>query len=231
MKKNIVIVILAIISLCLAGYIVYDKNNDKEENNEKQINNKIEYTIKETSIIGTINDMHKYQVVPISIADSDGNIKLSYPELNYASNEIKELNNLIRTNVKNNIDKLNNYEAVGEMDACLNIKMNNSNKNITFAHFVYYTYELIENSNYLNILEINNVATTCASGSKVIKEVYIIDKNSKQVINQDKIKESIDNYDNVIEDLLKFIDTQTEDEQIYNNVKNQIDNNNYFVYY
>lgn len=98
MEKNknksllILVIILSLLVVGLSSYLIYDKMIAKDDNDENKINNKIEYTIKETSIIGTINDMHKYQVVPISIADSDGNIKLSYPELNYDSNEIKELN-------------------------------------------------------------------------------------------------------------------------------------------
>lgn len=237
-KKNnkgliCLIVILIVLVLGLVGYIVYDELFSYSKVNDKitttTTNNIIEnvslYEMKETEVIGTfISSDGDY----LTIKDENDNIKLKYPVINIKSNEIKDINKKIKNNIDLNIKNLNAYESMSEEfeDTCIKIKMTDTNKSIIFEHFTYIAYEIIESDKYLTIIEKEQNETTCASGFVEIKNIYIIDKETKKIIKRENLINSYSNFDILLKDLINLLNVDERPAEIIDS----INKGEYYIY-
>lgn len=111
-------------------------------------------------------------------------------------------------------------------NTCIKVKMKNSNKSIIFEHFTYITYEIIESDKYLSIIEKEQNDTTCASGFVEIKNIYIIDKETKTIKTQENIIDSYIDFDTILKDLINLLNADEYSSEIIDSMNN----GNYYIY-
>jgi len=213
MKKNIVIVLLAICVLGLGGFLVYDKvlkedtkENVKEENKIEQVekldDSKDYYYYEKTeqfaelvcanegydpSIGMSVDEYFKN----IDFFTKDSMIEFKYPVINIKSEDVKKIN----LDIERKIQSLKNeytYNPYNFEEGCMKYTLIDSDKVHSDLHLQYYSYEIFESDNYISINEFDNATTGCASGWHDIINSYIIDKNTGKQLTKDDIVELYD---------------------------------------
>ena len=262
-KKNskgliVLVIILIICILGLGGYIVYDKMLNKQTkttDNTKSSTTKstqkqqsIEeknYEINKTNIFATILAENKENYdYPLGKknSDKDGNIWLSYPQINYQTESVINLNKKIKDNIEDNVKRIENGENSFDTDdlQCYLIKLKKDNKTYKYERLNYNAYSIIENDNHISIIKYDISSTDCASGYVNESETYIIDKNTKKVLTLEEIISSYKNYTDMIDILKKYINDNYdklysndlyEKNKIIYDVEDSLKNNNYSLYY
>ena len=233
-KSLVIIIILTIFLTCAVAYIIVDKifyDTDNIENNTSiKQKEDINYEIRETDVFAkTIRHSADY-VLPIE--DEEGNVRLSYPVIYGATDDIINLNSKISDNINNNIKEIVETESIGEQysNVCYWAKIVETGENIGYEHFPYLNYEIIESDDYISIIEREEFYTECATPDSVINDVYIIDKNTKKVLSNIISNDILNSFKQYV---ISYIESNYYDtkEEMNNTLEDSINNNTYKAYY
>lgn len=255
----VLVIILIICVLGLGAYIVYDKlstkstpttdntksstTNSTKKNQSKEEKN---YEIKKTNIFAIKLQNTYGDVDPIgsNISDEQGNIWLNYPQINYQTKSVVNLNNQIKDNIYNNIKKIEAGEnALDSEDSkhmdCFKLKIKSNNKIYEYERMNYNAYPLIESDNYISIIKYDVSLSSCESGDMEAKESYVIDKKTQNVLTLDDILSSYNNYNEIIEQLKNYIlenydklfDSMLEKNEILDSMEKSLNEKSFLLYY
>ena len=181
----------------MLGNDIYNKLVEKS--NKLLEDSKIEivtYTLKKEKIGSTVSHYADWDKARDSknfkIEDENGDLYLSYPVLSGNTNDIINLNNIIKNHIEENIDELNNdglieSKALGEdkkHETCYWAKLLKSGETKQYSQFIYLEYEVIESNQYISIIESMHKHSECATGGNAIQKTYIVDKKLGKIINE-----------------------------------------------
>lgn len=206
-KKVLIGVLIAIIVLllCAVCYLLFgrdklkcntDDNSSTTTTTMTKQNSLLGYDFEKTdkiaSCVDAENDTYNYDCIDVF---KEGVI-LEYPVIEEKTEVIKNINKKIFSNVKKNIESIENYPNVitNIKDAeCITLKINNSNKMISFEHITIGKYLVKASNNYLSIINIDDMLSNCASGGYFLKDVIVYDINKDKIVTQDELKNTISN--------------------------------------
>ena len=182
------VVILIVLVVALMGFIVYREFYSEEKTSVDNTTNKIistkdvTYEMKSSNILGKL--LFESEGDLSDLLDDDNNIRLHYPVISGDSQDIKNLNNKILTQINTTINNLQGIkqEKTDENYGCYEIKLTGDSESSIFEHFNYFRYDVEETDEKIIIKEYIVASTGCATGNEELYYTYTVDKNSESVI-------------------------------------------------
>jgi len=167
-------------------------NNTTTTTNKINQNKEIGYHFEKTKSIGTCidSDNDAYECIDVF----KNGVILEYPVIDEKTEVIKSINKKIFSSVNKNIESIENYPNVinNIKDAeCITLKINNTNKMISFEHITIGKYLVMASEKFLSIINIDDMMSNCASGGYFLKDVIVYDNIKDKMITQEELKNVI----------------------------------------
>ena len=135
---------------------------------------------------------------------------INYPVINIEGEDIKNLNSILKTDANNLYYKYKD--------------------NLLVDYFSTYTYEYIESKDYLTVLRHFEDGEFCSGGTDTIDSVYVINKNSGNIMLQEEVWKYFGYNKSLVVDKYKiWLSQQYYDDVVLSEMENEVENSYVYI--